>query len=105
MAKFPVIGDNDDDDEQPLDVGSLARNVHLAMLIINAAIPLHVEPPGDDPVTLAMREATAADRSHLRALAFGAVLTELTDYDYQAGFSDLDCLARGELPPAAPGQV
>jgi hypothetical protein len=81
-------------EEQPGDVGDLARCVQWAELVVNAALPR------DDSLTLeGIQPPRAADRAALRAIAFASVLRELTRYVYTARPSSLEALAEGRMPP------
>lgn len=74
-------------DEEPRELGDLARSIQWAELVVNAALPPAVR---------------AADRAALRAVAFGTVLRAMTEHTYTARPSDLEALMDGRMPEARP---
>lgn len=82
---------------KPRYLADIAHEVSWAALIVDAALPLYGSPVS--PETVTPREQ-AADRSQLRAIAFGQVLAELMDTEFVAGTADTDRLLQGAMPEA-----
>jgi hypothetical protein len=89
-----------DDEGEVQDLGELARTLRTALLVTDAALPLHGAPRGATPES---QEPIVRDRSALRGIAFRAVLRDLGRYEYQVRPADLEALIDGRVPePPAP---
>ena len=82
------------DEAKPVDLGALTRAVQLALLMTDAALPLH----GAPEVQASMRELTVRDRSRLRGIAFEAVLSEMNRFECTITPSALEALIDGRVP-------
>jgi hypothetical protein len=82
MSAFQIISDEDS-----RDLGSLARQIQWAELIVNAALP-----PGEDG-------DRRSDRATFRAIAFEGVLRAMTEHEYTARPAALEALMDGRMPP------
>jgi hypothetical protein len=101
MSAFALVTS----DEEPRDLGDLARGIQWATLIVDTALPLNgrqvVRGDGAFEVEADVTEAAAlaADRTALRAAAFGIVLHATTEHRYTARPAVLAALIDGRMPP------
>lgn len=93
MPEFPVVSD----EGAPVDAGDLARNLRMALLLTDAALPLFGAPRA---ATDEGARQVVADRSRLRGVAFLAALRELNRYEWTVSFGDLNDLNAGRVPEA-----
>jgi hypothetical protein len=90
MSTFALVTD----DEEPRDLGDLARAIQWAELVVNTALP-----PKGGMTLEGTPSLEAADRAAFRAVAFAGVLRATTEHRYTARPAVLEALMDGRMPP------
>jgi hypothetical protein len=93
MGSIDILGDGTQ------DVGELTRSLRMALLVVDAALPLAGAIQDGSPVSAGL---ATEDRSHLRGIAFRVALRELDRFEYTIRPSDLEALMDGRVPEPGP---